>query len=283
MSALLEPFREPFMRYALAAGLLVAGVSSFLGVFVILKRMVFVGVALAEAAAVGIALGWLAGVDPTLAALAMTFLAALGFWALGRSRIVTKESGIGAGYAIAAGLAVLLVAKNPLAEAEHLDLMEGNLLYAGTWDIVALAAVAAATAVLFGLCYRRILFASFDSDTARSLGLRAGGYELLLQLAIAAAIAASMRVAGVIFTFASLVLPPLAGLLVARSMAGIIAFAIGTSLVSVFAGLSLSFQEAVDVPSGPAIVCIYGVVLIAAASARWAVGRLRALRVPERG
>jgi len=280
VSAFLDPFRESFMLHALVAGLLVAGVSSFLGVFVILKRMVFVGVALAEVAAVGIALGWLAGIDPTLAALAMTFLAALGFWGLERSRIVTKESAIGAGYAVAAGLVVLLIAKNPMAEAEHLDLMEGNLLYAGTWDIAALGAVAIATAVLFGLCYRRILFASFDADTARSLGLRAGVYELLLQLLIAAAIAASMRVAGVIFTFASLVLPALAGMLVARSMAGIFAFAIGTSLISVFAGLSLSFQEAIDLPSSPAIVCIYGLVLALAAAARWGIDRLRA-RAPS--
>ena len=74
-----EMLREPFLRYALVAGLLAGSVCAFLGTYVILRRIVFLGLALSQAAALGVALGLFAGWNPEATASGLTLLTALLF------------------------------------------------------------------------------------------------------------------------------------------------------------------------------------------------------------
>jgi ABC-type Mn2+/Zn2+ transport system permease subunit len=110
----MEMLREPFLRYALFAGLLAGGVCAFLGVYVILRRIVFLGVALSEAAALGVALGLFVGWNPEAAAFGLTLLAALLFSLSGKYRILSQESLIGWAYVVAAGVSIILMQRIPL-------------------------------------------------------------------------------------------------------------------------------------------------------------------------
>ena len=116
---LAEILREPFLRYALVAVLLAGSVCAFLGVYVILRRIVFLGVALSEAAALGVALGLFLGWNPEAAASGLTLLTALLLSLAGRYRALSQESLIGWAYVVAAGSAIILIAKNLERVGDH--------------------------------------------------------------------------------------------------------------------------------------------------------------------
>jgi len=260
----MEVLREPFLRYALFAGLLAGSVCAFLGVYVILRRIVFLGVALSEAAALGVALGLFVGWNPEAAAFGLTLLAALLFSLSGRYRILSQESLIGWAYVVAAGVSIILMAKNPVAEAHGLDVVSGSLLYASAREIWQLGILAGVVLLTFTLLHRMFIFVSFDKETARSMGLRTSVYEFGFYACLGLSISLAMKTAGILFVFASLVIPAMISLSLFRRMWLILLGSVLTVIVCVPAGISLSFQA--DLPTGPAVVCVYaGLFLIISA------------------
>ena len=166
--------RDFLFANAVTGGLLVALVCSLLGIYVILRRMVLLGVALPQAGAAGVAAAfWLTGHvhgpgQGHFGALACSLLATFGALALllvaqrrGRS---PAEWSIGSLLALASAATVLFVAIDPTGDLELTNLMRGELLAIGDTDLYLLAAATAAALVLFGLFRREILLASFDAD-----------------------------------------------------------------------------------------------------------------------
>jgi ABC-type Mn2+/Zn2+ transport system permease subunit len=269
----------PFMQMALAAGLLVGCTCAYLGVYLILKRVVFVGIALSEIAAAGLALGLMAGARLGLSgdgalglAQLMSFLlTAVGivfFWLPWAERRVSKESLIGYAYAGAAAVAVLVVAKNPGGALSDLDLLSGDLLFIAASDLVTIAAVTAVVWVLHLGLRREFLFVSLDRETATTQGLPSHLYDFLLYLSVGAVIAVAMRRVGVLFVFASLVAPALTGLLFARRLLGVTLVAIASAAIGVTLGLVASFQF--DLPTGSTVVVAYALLALAGAAYRLA-------------
>ena len=248
-------FREPFLRYALAGGLLAGSVCAFLGVYVILRRIVFLGVALSQAAALGVALGLFFGWNVEAAAFILTLFTALLFSLSGRYRILSQESLIGWTYVVAAGVAIILIAKNPVAEAHGLDAVSGSLLYASEREIWQLGILAVAVFLIFISLHRMLIFVSFDKETARSMGLSTSVYEFGFYACLGLSISLAMKTAGVLFVFASLLIPGMISLSLFRRMWLILLGAVLVVIVCVPVGIGLSFQA--DLPTGPAVVCVY--------------------------
>lgn len=255
-----EIFKEPFMQTALLGGLIISALCAYLGVFVILKRIVFVGIACSEAAALGVALGLFSGINPALTAFALTFLAILLFWFPLTEKTISRESLIGFTYCICAALAVVLIAKNPMAEAQGLNLISGNLLYITWQDILLLGVISVVIAAIHLVFFKEFIFISFDKETAFTTGIKADIKDLLLYSTIGIAISVSMKICGVIFVFASLVIPAMTGLLIAKEIKKIFALSILIALCCVILGLSISYK--LDLPSAPAVVGIYSLVFI---------------------
>ncbi|MDP2897955.1 MAG: metal ABC transporter permease [bacterium] len=255
-----EVFRESFLRYALFAGLLAGSVCAFLGVYVILRRIVFLGVALSEAAALGVALGLFVGWNAEAAAFGLTLLTALLFSLSGRYEALSKESLIGWAYVVAAGVSIILIAKNPAAEAHGLDVVSGTLLYSSKREIWQLGCVAGVVFLTFVSLHRMFIFVSFDKETARSMGLRTSLYELAFYACLGLSISLAMKTAGILFVFASLLIPAMISLTLFRQMWLILLGSVLVVLLSVPAGISLSFRA--DLPTGPAIVCVYAALFL---------------------
>lgn len=253
-------FKEPFMQTALLGGLIISSLCAYLGVFVILKRIVFVGIACSEAAALGIALGLFAGVNPALTAFALTFLAILLFWFPLTEKTISRESLIGLTYCLCAALAVILIAKNPLAEAHGLNLISGNLLYITWQDILLLGGVSLVIAAIHLVFFKEFIFISFDRETAFTTGIKADIKDLLLYSTIGIAISVSMKICGVIFVFASLVIPAMAGLLIAKEIKRIFMSSVLIASFCVLLGLSISYK--LDLSTAPVVVGIYGLIFI---------------------
>jgi ABC-type Mn2+/Zn2+ transport system permease subunit len=255
-----EVFRESFLRYALFAGLLAGSVCALLGVYVILRRIVFLGVALSEAAALGVAFGLFIGRNAEAAAFGLTLLTALLFSLSGRYQALSKESLIGWAYVVAAGVSIILIAKNPAAEAHGLDVVSGTLLYSSKREIWQLGCVAGVVFLTFVSLHRMFIFVSFDKETARSMGLRTSLYELAFYACLGLSISLAMKTAGILFVFASLLIPAMISLTLFRQIWLILLGSVLVVLLSVPAGISLSFRA--DLPTGPAIVCVYAALFV---------------------
>lgn len=258
-------------RGALYGALLIALACSVLGVYVVLRRIVFVGAALAQLSSAGIALGtFLYGMGiggelthhPVAMALIVTIAGAMFFGVGGGGRAgVPPDAVIGVTYAVAAATGILLVAKSSVGEAHDLFL-QGNILGITNSDTLVLLAVAVPVLLVHLVFYKEFLFVSFDRETARTLGYNVRFWNLLLYLTLGVVIAYAMQFAGVMLVFNFLVLPAVTGLLLARSMAGIFGVAIGSALLAAVIGFSLSVPF--DLPSGPAIIGISGVLALLA-------------------
>ncbi|HEX6537128.1 MAG TPA: metal ABC transporter permease [Gemmatimonadaceae bacterium] len=257
-------------RDALYGALVIALACSALGVWVVLRRIVFVGAALAELSSAGIALAlWLAGIGiapsvtshPVAVSLLVTLAGALFFGLSGARSRVPADANIGVVYAVAAALGILLIAKARSGEA-HDIFLQGNILGITRGDTLVLLAVTVPVLLVHLAFYKEFLFVSFDRETARTLGYRVTRWNLALYFTLGLVIASAMQFAGVMLVFNFLVLPAVTGLLLSRSMGGMFAWAIASGLAAAVMGFSLSVPF--DLPSGPAIIAVSGAFVLLA-------------------
>ena len=270
----LEVFSQnDFMRYALVTGLIVGALCGYLGVYVVLKRIVFVGVALDEISYAGLALSlWVDAkfgmvVDEhsplnLLGALAAMLVGVLLFSLRWSSRKVPHESTIGIGYAIAGAGALLLMAHNARGEAHMMDLLFGNILTVSSHDIEELAIAAAVVGLIHLLFAKEFLFVAFDPESAAAMGYRTRRWEILFYLTLGLTIAFAIRVSGVLLVFALLVMPAVTALMLTRRIKTAFATSAVVGMLPVGVGLWLSFVK--DLPSAATIVLLSFVLMLAA-------------------
>ena len=261
-----EMLSYPFIQSALIAGTLSAALCGLVGVYVLLKRIVFVGITLAQVASMGVAVALLIDVHPMIMALTTT-LAGVAFLSMtGIGRRVPQEAVIGANYVMAAALGIICIAKNPVGEARNLKVLFGNILSAHTGEMVALAVLLAVLAIVHVVFYKEFLFVSFDPETAQAQGINVRGWDLLLYLTIGLAIAFSIHSMGVLLVFALLLVPAMTARLVAHRMMALFALAIGFGVIAVPLGLYLAVR--IDLPTGTAVAGTCVVMLLAVLTAR---------------
>jgi ABC-type Mn2+/Zn2+ transport system permease subunit len=258
-------------REALYGALVIGIACSVLGVYVVLRRIVFVGAALAQLSSAGIALalflsgsGVVSGLvgHPTAFALAFALAGAMFFGLGGGQRAgVPPDATIGVAYAVAAAAGILLISKAKSGEA-HDIFLSGNILGITRADTILLLAITIPVLVAHLLFYKEFLFVSFDRETARTLGYRVTFWNLFLYFTLGLVIAFAMQFAGVMLVFNFLVLPAVTGLLLARNMAGIFTVSVTSAIVAAVVGFSLSVPF--DLPSGPAIIAVSGALALLA-------------------
>lgn len=271
-------------RNAIVGGWIVCVLCAVLGVYVVLRRLVLLGMALPQAGAAGIALVFFAtghahgdpGQAHALAlagSLAATFTA-LGLLVLGsRNSTQPVEWRIGGVLAIATAATLLFVALSPTGDLEMTSLLRGELLAISDRDLVVLAIAASVIALVFVLFRRELLLVSFDPEFARTIGRDPLRYDLVLYLLLGATISIGVMTAGPMVVFAFLVLPALAALRLGRSMLMTFAVAAGIATVSSVGGFALSYHA--DLPTGPVYVLVAAAIWLAVTFAMRLRGRSR--------
>ena len=219
---------------AFVAGLVVLATHVPLGREVLSRGIIFMDLAVAQIAGLGVvlghALGWGGGLAGQAAAFAAAVLGALLLSAFEQRLAAVQEALIGAAFVLAATGALLVVAGDPHAATVIGDLLAGQVLWVNWQE---LGPVAVLSAVLLAIWFGRP-------------GLRRGpGFYVLF----AVAITASVQLVGVYLVFASLILPALA--VRGRGTGGTgLAWALGAAGY----GLGLMVAALADLPAGPAIV-----------------------------
>ena len=239
---------------AVLGGLLVAGVCGLLGVFVILKRVVFIGITLSETAVCGMALAFLLHVHPVAGAMALT-LAGVALLAcpFERSRL-PRDTVLGLLFLLATSGAILLVSHSGFGLMEIKALLHGDLILASRADLLVLAAVLIPVALSQVLFLRPMLNTFLDRDAAMVMGLRVRFWETLFFVGLGLTISVASKVAGAGLVFCYLIAPPAAALLCTRRLGVALALAVVFGMAVTLAGMSVSFRY--DLPTNQTIIAL---------------------------
>ena len=243
---------EDFFLRALAGGIGVALAAGPLGCFVVWRRMAYFGEALAHAALLGVALGFLLRVEPMLAILVTCLLLAGGLTLLERQRLVPLDTllGVLAHTVFAAGLVVIAFMER--VRVDLLGYLFGDILSVGTTDLWFIFACAAVVAGLLAWQWRNLLAVTVNEDLAAVEGVPVGRVRVLLVLLLAAVIAVGMQIVGMLLVLALVIIPAAAARRIATTPEQMVAAAGAVGALSAVSGLFASLEW--DLPAGPAIV-----------------------------
>jgi ABC-type Mn2+/Zn2+ transport system permease subunit len=266
---MIEMLQYSFIRTALGGTLAIGAVCAFLGVYVVLRRMVFVGATLAQISSAGIALGILTGWSPNALSLAFSFLAVLFLAHLTIRRRLPGDAALGIAFTVSGAVAVLLVAHTAAGNEEVVHLVQGNLLAMTSREARTLAAVFGAVLLVHLAFFKEFLYISFDPPMAATQGYRANRWNLAFYMLLGLVIALAIKAIGILLMFAFLVVPAALGLLVARGLNGTFVVAVASAVLAVFLGIYFSYRF--DFPSGPMIVAVLGGLLAVGALYRVAL------------
>ncbi len=270
MSLIYEMLKPDFLLHHAVWGSIVVGfVCPLVGVYFVLRRLVFWGVALPQVSASGIAfafmlqglgLNFLAGNESQekhlaiVGALIFTVGTILVLAALERRGAGLSEGRIGALYALAWAASILFVAWNAAGETEMLGLLKGEIVSISEADFHAMLDIFGAVTACMFLFQREFTLVSYDRDMAVTLGRNVLVWDVLLYLIIGVTISLGVMTVGPLVIFGFLVIPPLAALPWARGMASLSILSSLLGGLSAFAGFYLSFTR--DLPLGPVVIGI---------------------------
>lgn len=241
---------------------------AYFGLHVLARGIIFVDIALAQAALLGSAVAFWIGYDGhTPAAHAFAFgaalLAALGFAALRWvPDKITREVTIGTVYVVATAASVVILSRSAAGMEELKAMLNGNILWTQWRDVATIGAVAAALAALHLLFSRRFYALSFGGGSGRGQFL----WELLFFASFATIITFALDQAGVLLVFAYLIVPAFSASLLVADFARAYALAVALALAATVAGLWLSFSA--DLPTGATMVVVLGLLPALAAALR---------------
>ncbi len=243
---------DDFLFRAFLGGVGVALVAGPLGCFIVWRRMAYFGASLAHSALLGVALGFVLGVDPTLGIAAAAILLALLLVVMERQRNLPSDTllGILAHAGLALGLVVL-----SFFETLRVDLMGylfGDILAVSRGDLLWIYGGGALALGVLAVIWRGLLTATLHEELAQAEGLPVVQLRLALMLTIAIVIAIAMKIVGILLIISMLIIPAATARCFARTPEQMAVLSAVAGILAVVLGLWASLQA--DSPAGPSIV-----------------------------
>jgi len=274
MDTLLEILNPHFLlRNALYGGLIIGLVAPLVGVFLLARRLVFIGITLPQVSTAGVAAAFvwhtyfhghqsrdvsdfmLALVGSTI----LTFAVILGLAFLERRGRGLGEGRIGMLYAIAGAVTILLLASDRVTEIGVLGLLKGEIIAIPDIELLILFLGYGAILILLTVFHKELVLVTVDREMAISLGKHVMVWDMLLFGIIGVAISLGVLVVGPLVMFGFLIVPPMiAGrLAIGMRNVSIVAALVGAGIALV--GFAAAYR--LDWPTGPTDVALAGVVL----------------------
>ncbi len=281
MSELLEILHPSYvLRNALYGGILTGLVLPLIGVLMYARRMVFLGVALPQVSATGVAaaifwhLAFHEGKGPhsdfLIALIGSTVLTTgvlLLLAALERQGRGLVEGRIGAVYVFAGAVTILLLASEHIPEVGVVQLLRGQIIAISDTDILLLLGFYSAVAAILWYCRRDLLLVCVDRDVALSMGKKVWAWDLILYALVGMTVSLGVLTAGPLLTFAFLLLPTMVGLRLARRFHAVpVVAALAGGLIAL-SGFLLSYS--LDWPTGATDALLGCLVLGAVTLTQW--------------
>ena len=255
------------MKWPLAACLVLPPLLVYLGLHVVKREVIFVDLALAQVATLGTCVALILGYDfhdriAFWISLGITFLAA-GLFSWSRTsnkRHVPQEAIIGITFVVAAAGVILLLSRVAGGKEELEHLLTGDILNVTAAEVGQRAAIFAVLAAFYGVFHHRFALISTDHEAAAARGWSVKLWDFLFYAAFALVVVSFVRVAGVLLTFAYLIVPAVCAVMLTQKWMGRLVIGWVIAALASLLGLWASYQ--MDLPTGAAIVCACGLLLI---------------------
>jgi len=257
---------------ALYGSMLVGTICAFLGVYIVAKRVVFLGAVLTQVSVLGLALTFLPvfALPHTVGSLTVTLLTVILLSRLLTGKHIPKDAVLGFVFVFSIAARILVLQKTPKVEASEIEnLLRGDILFV-TPELFSLMLAVFIVAITVHLLFlKEFTYISFDAETARTQGFNTTFWETLFYGIAAVVISVATHMVGDVFVFGFLVVPPVAAMLIARRVKNIFLWSVGIGMVAPVVGLFFAFRF--DFPASPAIVSVASFVLGVA----WLIRHLR--------
>ncbi|WP_457600979.1 metal ABC transporter permease [Hydrogenivirga sp.] len=248
----MELLSYDFVQRGIATGLMVGVASALAGVFLILRRMAFLGAGLSHAAFGGIALSMLLGVEPFLFTALFTILVGNVVQALSYHRRVPGDAAIALVFSGGVALAVLVLGIIKGFGEYIFGYLFGNILMVTTAELYFSALAFIVVVLFFTLFYRKLVLLSFSEELAKLKGVNLLLMNHLLVSVSSLVIVLSIKAVGIILASSMIVIPGLTALLLSGSFLSSVLLSVGVSVLSVLGGITLAFYY--DLPPSGTIV-----------------------------
>ena len=261
------------MMWPFLACLLLPGILIYMGLHVVRREIIFVDLALAQVAAMGICLAIVLGHD---AHDWQTIAWSAGFTLVGAVILtLTRPSGlrvpqeaiIGIIYVVAAAAGLLLLSRSPEGNEELRRTLVGEVLLVRPNEVLHTFAIFMVVGAVHIIFRRQFMLLSFNQEQGRSQGLRLWFWDFLFYVLFGVVVTSFVRIGGVLLVFSYLIIPAVCGRLFANSLRWQLIIGWAVAILSGIGGLYGSYR--LDLPTGAAIVCALGIVLMISALLRF--------------
>src|SRR5437764_4920018 len=236
------------MFWPIMACILLPWLLVYLGLHVVQRGIIFIDIAMAQMASLGICLAVLLHLDLESwttfgTALVFTLIGASIFSVTGKRKSqIPQEAIIGISYVVAAAAAVLLLSRAAEGDEEIKNMLIGNILLVTPREVWERFALFAAVGVFHFVLRKHFLLVSFDRDGAYQKGLRVRWWDFLFYALFGLVVTSFFRIAGVLLVFSYLIVPAVCGINLAKSLGGRLLIGWLIALLGGMAGLFVSFQ-----------------------------------------
>ena len=264
--------------YAILGGITAGVICSFLGVFVVSQRVIFLGAALTQAAIAGVAFSFLHLInledilaqvynarisedsfihhfEHTFFSLLFTVIAVLIFAHNYKKEFITRDSLLGFIFVIAIAMRIIFIQKSPIAEVAEIEsILKGDILFIGAAELYSLLVILFVLIRIFSLFRRQLRYVTFDANTAAAHGLNDRLWLIVFYVTVGIGISLTTRFVGDVFSFAFLIIPASVAVMVARTLKGV--FMISILIGAVIPPFAIYVAFILDVSSGPTAVVL---------------------------
>ena len=264
---MIELLAMGFLQRALVAGIMVSLLCGMLSVFVILRRMAFIGVGISHSAFGGVALGFLLAVNPLWTGIGFAVLVALAIeWVQTHSR-VEEDTAIGIFFAASMALGLVFLHLSHTYNVDVFGFLFGNILAIGTKQLVEISLVTAVVLALTLAFYKELVFLSFDEEMAWVSGVPVRALRYLFLVMLALVVIISIYLVGIILVAALLVIPGATAQNLTGHIKSMILTSAAVALGSAVGGLLLSCL--LDFPTGATIVLLLALAYLLTIAVPW--------------
>mgnify|MGYP001596338426 FL=1 len=229
------------------SGIFAALSASFLGAFIVVKRMALVGDVLSHVALPGIGLALLAGVNPIYGAAAFLLVASFGTWLIEKKTALPPDAIIGTFFTATLALGVLLVPNQELFES-----MFGNLFAIKPYDAVIIIIASIIIFILTLVLSRRLTLSIAAPDLAKSINAKPDTAYLCFLLLFALSVALGIKLIGSVLMGALTILPAVSARNLSWSLKSFLSFSVILGILITGSGIIIA--NAFNFPPGPTVI-----------------------------
>jgi ABC-type Mn2+/Zn2+ transport system permease subunit len=257
-------FSLPFIQKSLLIGILSTIMLSYLGVYITLRKVVFVGISLAQIATCGYIFGFLINFNPYFTSFIFSLIGVFLFSSDIHSEKIPKDAIIALTYVISLCLSMLFIAKSAKAETYLFNVFSGDILTIQPQDVYLTIIIFILFFISQLLFHRQFNFVSFDPETAEVYGYNRFLWDFIFYSVLSLVFITTINTTGVVFSFGFIVIPALFSILTFNKIKKIFLFSCISSIFSCIIGIVLSYIF--DLPTGPTIIlslfCLWMIIVL---------------------